>query len=198
MPRSPVVISERGPDCLAEYARISIAFRVESVYRVDETIDGIGFALHEVPVDEPYIKDYDAIEKRGQRIPEWAERFDVTNWRFLLAMDGDCPVGGAIVLCDSPEIYLLGGRRDLGLLWDIRVKPELRRDGIGSALWDHATDWARRRKCTQFKVETSNVNVPACRFYRKMGCTLGGIDRYAYRGCPETAHEAMLLWYMAL
>lgn len=191
-------VVERGPECLADYARIQIAFRVESIYRVEEAEGGLGMVLHEEPVDEPYVKDYDAIEKRGQRIPKWPEEFDVTNWHFLLALEADVMVGGAVVLCDSPEIRLLNRRRDLGLLWDIRVRPESRRNGIGTALWQHASDWARNRGCTQFKVETSNVNVPACRFYRKMGCVLGGIDRFAYRGCPEAADEVMLLWYTEL
>jgi GNAT superfamily N-acetyltransferase len=191
-------IVETGPECLAEYARIQIAFRVESIYRVEESEDGLGMALHEEPVAEPYVKDYDAIEKRGQRIPEWPKEFDTTNWHFLLAMEDKVALGGAVVLFDSPEIHMLNDRRDLGLLWDIRVTPGSRRKGVGTALWQHATDWARKRGCKQFKVETSNVNVTACRFYRKMGCVLGGIDRFTYRGCPETAHEVMLLWYKNL
>jgi len=37
--------------------------------------------------------------------------------------------------------------------------------------------------------------VPACRFYQKMGCTLGAIDRFAYPGQPA---EVRLLWWKAL
>jgi hypothetical protein len=37
--------------------------------------------------------------------------------------------------------------------------------------------------------------VPACRFYQKMGCTLGAIDRFAYPGLPA---EVRLLWWKAL
>ena len=48
------------------------------------------------------------------------------------------------------------------------------------------------------KIETQNVNVPACRFYAQQGCHLGAILRYGYAGCPEVAHEAMLLWYLDL
>ena len=195
---SDISVVEAGTERLAEYARIPIAFRVESVYRVEETAGGLGLALREEPVAAPYTKDYDSIRECTERVLGWPERFDITNWRFLLAVDRGDVVGGAGVLCDSPEIHLLNGRRDLGLLWDVRVDPALRRRGVGTALWNHATGWARGRGCSQFKVETSNVNVPACRFYRKMGCVLGGIDRFAYRGCPETAREVMLLWYFDL
>ena len=35
----------------------------------------------------------------------------------------------------------------------------------------------------------------ACRFYQEMGCTLGGIDRFAY---PRLPGEVQLLWRKAL
>jgi hypothetical protein len=35
----------------------------------------------------------------------------------------------------------------------------------------------------------------ACRFYQKMGCTLGAIDRFAY---PRLPGEVQLLWWKAL
>jgi GNAT superfamily N-acetyltransferase len=193
-----ISVVEVGTERLFEYASIPIAFRVELVYQVEQTTEGLGLALREEPVAEPYTKDYDSIRDGGERVLGWPERFDITNWQFLLAIDHGTTVGGAVVLSDSPEIHLLNGRRDLGMLWDIRVEPALRGRGVGTALWNHAVGWARGRGCSQFKVETSNVNVPACRFYRKMGCVLGGIDRFAYRGCPETAREVMLLWYLDL
>jgi hypothetical protein len=48
------------------------------------------------------------------------------------------------------------------------------------------------------KVETQNVNVPACRFYAAMGCTLGAVNLHAYAGHPKVGHEVMLLWYYDL
>jgi hypothetical protein len=45
------------------------------------------------------------------------------------------------------------------------------------------------------KIETQNVNAAACRFYRKMGCTLGAIDRFAYDELPG---EVQLLWQKEL
>ena len=127
-------VVEAGTERLAEYARIPIAFRVESVYRVEEPAGGLGLALREEPVAAPYTKDYDAIRECTERVLGWPERFDITNWRFLLAVDRGDVVGGAGVLCDSPEIHLLNGRRDLGLLWDVRVDPALRRRGVGTAI----------------------------------------------------------------
>ncbi|HTZ92435.1 MAG TPA: hypothetical protein VMB74_08580 [Streptosporangiaceae bacterium] len=38
-------------------------------------------------------------------------------------------------------------------------------------------------------------DIRACRFYRKMGCTLGAIDRFAY---PDLPGEVQLLWWKPL
>jgi len=48
------------------------------------------------------------------------------------------------------------------------------------------------------KIETQNVNVPACRFYQRMGAHLGEIRCYAYAAVPAVAHEVMLNWYLDL
>ena len=90
---------------------------------------------------------------------------------------------------------MLGGRDDVAVLWDIRVSPRERGRGIGSALFRAAGDWAGARGCRWLKIETQNVNVPACRFYQKMGCTPGAIGRFAYPGQPA---EVQLLWSKAL
>lgn len=55
--------------------------------------------------------------------------------------------------------------------------------------------WAAARGCRQLKIETQNVNVPACRFYARQGCVLGAINRFAYREFPD---EVQLLWYKAI
>jgi len=67
--------------------------------------------------------------------------------------------------------------------------------GLIGALFQAAGDWARAHGCGWLKIETQNVNVAACRFYQKMGCSLGGIDRFAY---PQLPGEVQLLWWKAL
>ena len=47
------------------------------------------------------------------------------------------------------------------------------------------------------KLETQNVNVPACLFYRNYGFTLGGYDRYLYNALAEK-DEIALFWYYML
>lgn len=182
---------------LATYARVPIAFQVRSVLEIAPIDGGLaGLRLREVEVEPPYVKDYDASPEGG---PErWSERFDTSKWAYFLAREGGRAVGGATVAVDTPGLFMLGGRKDLAVLWDIRVLPDLRRVGIGVELFKHAARWSAERACAHLKIETQNVNVPACRFYAKHGCRLGEINRYAYAGDPSIAHEVMLVWYLDL
>jgi GNAT superfamily N-acetyltransferase len=186
-------IKEITPDHLAEYASIPIAFKVKSILQVELLDGGLGgILLHEAPV-RPYIKDYDA---NGESPADWPTRFNVTNWGFFLAKMGDTPVGAAVVAFDTTGVFMLEARRDLSVLWDIRVRPEAR--GAGIPLFRHAADWSRARGCSQMKIETQNVNVPACRFYQRMGARLGEIHCHGYSAVPAVSHEVMLNWYLDL
>ena len=104
-------------------------------------------------------------------------------------------VGGAVVAWRTPDVHMLEGRDELAVLWDVRVRPERRREGVGSALFQTAVDWAKAKKCRWLKVETQNINVPACRLYARQGCELRAIHRDAY---PELPDEVQLLWYKDL
>ena len=108
-------------------------------------------------------------------------------------------MGGAAVSAGA-RVYPLDyfQRDDLTVLWDIRVREDVRGRGIGTQLFASAAAWARDRGYRQLGIETQNVNVPACRFYARQGCRLGAIHRFGYAGRPDVAHEAMLLWYFDL
>jgi len=183
-------------DRLADYASVPIAFEVRAVFAVEDEAGGrAGYSLSERAV-QPYQKDYDALPDCGPL--QWPDRFGISTWGIFVARAGDQIVGGAAVAWDSPDIHMLEGRRDLAVLWDLRVRSQYQRQGIGTALFNHAADWAKSRGCALLKIETQNVNVAACRFYARMGCHLGSIDREAYRTCPEVADEIMLVWHLDL
>ena len=190
----PVNVVQAPITVLPEYGKVPIAFRVASRLRVESIDDGLGgFRLVEERVEPPHVKDYDAGSGGG---PErWLQRWDISNWGVFCAYDGSRRVGGAVVAWKTPGVHILERRDDLAVLWDIRVHPECRGRGIGTALFRHVVAWARGKGCRQLKVETQNVNVPACRFYAKQGCVLGAIHRWAY---PERPEEAQLLWYLDL
>jgi GNAT superfamily N-acetyltransferase len=161
---------------------------------LDVTIHGNGlggFTLTRRRLEVPYSKDYDAIDPPLQ----WPIRFDLSNWQLFAAHIDGRRVGGAVVAFDTADVLMLEGRKDLAVLWDIRVSSDARRRGVGSALFRAAETWSRGRDCQQLKVETQNINVPACRLYASQGCTLGAMHRFAY---PELPEEVQLLWYKNL
>lgn len=184
-------IIEETPDALTEYEKIPISFRVESHFRVELCGEnGLGgMKLVEEPV-APYVKDYDADE--NYKPSRWSKRFDISRWGILSAFDGNKRVGGAAIAWNTPEVNMLGGLRDVGCLWDLRVRPDYRQRGVGHQLFARALGWLRERNARRLLVETQNINVPACRFYARQGCELGAVNRYAY---DESLNETQLLWY---
>jgi GNAT superfamily N-acetyltransferase len=90
---------------------------------------------------------------------------------------------------------MLEGRRDLSVLWDIRVAPDARGKGVGSALFQRVEAWGQANGCRQLKVETQNINVRACALYARNGCELRAVHHGAY---PELPEEIQLLWYKDL
>ena len=189
-----ISIEEISTDLLKEYDFIPQTVEVKSILQPELVRGGLGgIILREVTVEPPYIKDYGA---EGDLPSDVVKKFDVSKWGFFLARAGSQPVGGAMVAFDTTGVFMLEARHDLAVLWDIRVCPEWK--GTGISLFRHAADWARQRGCVQLKIETQNVNVPACRFYHRMGARLGEIHRFGYAGVPHVAHEVMLNWYLDL
>jgi GNAT superfamily N-acetyltransferase len=91
----------------------------------------------------------------------------------------------------TPSLAILASSDDVALLWDIRVAPEFRANGVGSALFRTAKAWAERQGFRELRVETQNINVAACRFYEKQGCKLLAVNSKAYDGLPD---ELQLIW----
>ncbi len=186
-------IVEESSAALAQYEKVPIAFRVKThflIVPIDAGLGGLKFI--EEPVI-PYVKDYDAFE--NERPSAWLKRFDISHWGIFSAFDGVQRLGGAAVAWNTPEIEMLEGRKDLACLWDLRVHPDYRDKRIGHKLFSIAVSWACERQCRRLKIETQNINVPACRFYARQGCELRGINRYAY---GEELDEIQLLWYRDL
>ena len=165
-------VAEEPMTALAEYALLPIAFRVDQVLDVTARAEG-GFALSARRLEVPYVKDYDAVDGEGPS--HWSRRFDVSNWTLFTARVAGSRVGGAPLLSTLRGLTMLEGRCDLSVLWDIRVAPNARGQGIGSSLFEKVEAWARANSCRQLKVETQNVNVLACRFYARHGCELRAV-----------------------
>jgi GNAT superfamily N-acetyltransferase len=176
-------------ETISKYCTIPMAFRVESRF-IPRFLSDDKWELNEEPVKQPYIKDYD----KDNSPHEWSNRFDLSKWVVLSAYECDVRVGGAIIAFDT-RIQVVEGRSDLAVLGDIRVHPDAQHKGIGSQLFAEAIKRAAARGCSEIEIETQNINVPACKFYTRMGCELRIVRSGAYPTHPE---ETQFLWYREL
>jgi GNAT superfamily N-acetyltransferase len=196
-PLTDLKIAEESPlmpGVLERYATIPIAFKVASRFVVRPMEGGLGgLELLEEEVAYPSIKDYDALENEGPS--HWCDTFDLSHWIAFTAEESGNLVGCALVAWNTPGVDMLEGRNDLAILWDLRVHPDYRGHGVGQLLFSAATAWAKERECRWLRIETQNINVPACRFYARQGCKLRSIHQGAY---PELPDEVQLLWELAL
>ena len=185
-------IKEKPISQLSEYGNIPIHFEVRSIYGVEGN-DPASAVLIEKQVPKPWIKDYDAI--KGEEPIRWAEQWNISNWGMLVAERDERWIGGCVLAYNTDGVHKLEGRDDIAVLWDLRVHPDFRRKGIGKRLFSAAREWVRTRNCSELKIETQNINVPACKFYRKQGCRLNKINRHAYKNFPD---EIELMWNLKL
>jgi ribosomal protein S18 acetylase RimI-like enzyme len=179
MSAGPLELIEQSAAFLPRYALISVAFAVRERLKMESPgVSNVG--LPSEAVEPSYEKDYDALP--GQRPTDWPKRFDLSKWWFAAAYLAEQYVGGVAVVMDAA---------DEALLWDIRIAPQYRRQGIGRRLLKFAEDRARAAGKQRINVETQNINVAACRFYATAGYKLRSIDRFAY---PELPNDVQLIW----
>lgn len=181
---SIVLRAERFTE-IGRYATVPSGF--DTAWVLDVVGEGDRHVLRERRLEQPLHKDYDLLEDPLA----WPMRFDTSNWVLLGAFEGRTRIGGAIGAARTAGIGMLEDREDLAVLWDLRVRPDARRRGVGRALFRAIESWAARSRCNELKVETQNTNPAACRFYAGQGCTLGEVNPGAYPGLPD---EVQLLW----
>ena len=168
-------IEEKPISQLSDYGEIPIRFEVRSVFEVIGDIPASA-VLVEKNIQNPWIKDYDAI--KGEGPTRWPKRWDVSNWGLLVAHVEDYLVAGCVLAYNTNGVH-----------------PDYRGSCVGHRLFESAVQWARNRKCSELNIETQNINVPACRFYEQHGCRICRIDRFAYKEYPD---EIQLIWSLEL
>ncbi|MBU6452913.1 MAG: GNAT family N-acetyltransferase [Cyanobacteria bacterium REEB67] len=188
-----ISVSEEAIGTLSSQAEVCMIFRYDRIFEIVVEEPGFnGFKLVEKHLPDWRTKDYDAV---ADDMPSaWARRFDVSKWGFLVARDDGNRVGGAVIAYDTIAVNMID-RAEQAVLWDLRVAPDYRSRGVGLMLFQAVEDWARQKGCSELKIETQNNNVAACKFYARRGCTLGGINRFAY---PASFDEVQMLWYKKL
>jgi len=65
-------------------------------------------------------------------------------------------------------------------VWEFHIDPGFRGQGLGRRLMNALAEIALQAGCRVMVCETQNTNVPAIRFYRKLGFEVGAIDLSLY------------------
>jgi len=178
-----------------QYDMIPMLVHVECEYKVVKLNNGLGgITFVETPV-KPYVKNF--CVGKDESVTRWL-RWDLSNWGFFIAFDGEAPVGAAAVATRTKDVNMLCERDDLAVLWDIRVADKYKQQGIGHALFQKTVEWSKAQGMSQMKIECQNNNVPAVNFYHRQGAILGSIDEYAYYNDPYAKGETQFIWYLDL
>jgi len=75
------------------------------------------------------------------------------------------------------------------LIWEFHVHPSYQSKRIGRQMMEKLVKIGRRAGCRVMVCETQNTNVPAIRFYRKLGFEVGAVDLSYYTNNDMTDFE---------
>ncbi len=154
------------------------------VERLGSGIEG-GWRLLERPLPQPFDKgtayDFDAAEQANIR--RRLRRGDGLH----LVVEQDARLVG--MLDATPQEW-----SGLVWVWNLMLDQDVRRQGIGRALFRRAEAWGHRLGYRALLFETQTNNVPACKFYAAMGCTLEGIRTMYYRNDDVARDEVAIFW----
>ena len=129
------VSAEERITSLAEYGEVPIRFEVRSLFDV-KGHDPASAELVERLVENPWVKDYDKI--KGEGPTRWARRWDVSRWGMLTAYKSERRIGGCVLAYHADGLNQMEGREDVVAMWDLRVHPTCRGQGVGRMLFEAA------------------------------------------------------------
>lgn len=175
------------PEDIPNLPQIRPTYKSSSILEVERSGTGleIGWRLVERDLPQPFDKGtlYDFDEIAQAEIRARLERPDDTYQR--VAESSGLLVGFLDIELQSWN--------DTAFLWNLMIDLDYRGQGLGRRLWHRALDFARQSDVRAIMIETQNTNVPACRFYARMGCELIGINEVYYTN-DGSATEVALFW----
>lgn len=118
---------------------------------------------------------------RAARLERWRATLERPDACFLLAFEGERPVGQAVLTG--------GGPSELGML----VAAEARRRGVGSALLAACIDWARAAGSHKITLQVWPHNEAAIRLYEKFGFEREGYLRRHWRRRNGEIWDALVM-----
>ncbi|MGW3008407.1 GNAT family N-acetyltransferase [Streptomyces sp. NPDC001219] len=175
-PERRIVYREARPADREQIDALDDSFTTDTVYEVvagDE-----GFALRSVFVDPPLVKVFPDDEDDGDGGTDEGVHREV-------AVDGGTVCGVVAVGVEEWHRRLV--------IQQIAVASTHRGHGVGAALMERACAYGSRLGARTAWLETTSVNVPAVRAYRRMGFALCGLDTTLYRGTPSEGETALFM-----
>lgn len=187
MPLDSWAIRGFRPSDADRLTEINPTFTSPTVLRVHKSGEGleVSWRLEEVRLAEPYDKGA-AYDFGPEDVEEIATRARRPDCLVLVA-----EAAGRLVGLLDMEIIAWN---NTGFLWNLRVDWAWRRQGLGRALFARGVAWAREQNLRAIVVETQTNNVPACRFYERVGCRLVGIRDEYYTNRDLETGEVALFW----
>lgn len=185
----PYIIRDMTLDDVPRLVEINPTFTSETTLRVERTGGGftVGWRLVEVELPMPFDKrssyDFDEIERAnitGRLLRE----------NTLMEVAVDVATGRLVGVLDVAE----EDWRNVSFIWNIMMDVGARGQGIGQRFIAHTIGWARQRRNRAVMLETQTNNVPACKFYARMGFQLVGINDAFYTNNDYGRDEIALFW----
>ncbi len=143
-----------------------------------ETDQETKITLRLVKLPKPNIKKYELAEESIY------ERVVPTGFSFGVFEIGEI---AAIAIAEK-----LDWNKSLWV-WEFHVKEAQRGKGIGKMLMERLFDEAKKAGLRTVVCETQNTNVPAIRFYRKLGFSMEGVDLSLYADFCAKAEFAVFM-----
>jgi streptothricin acetyltransferase len=126
------------------------------------------FTLELITLETPYIKPYEAVDEESfqsfQRGVQQGSSLGVYEDEHLIG------IALAEIRPWNKSLWV----------WEFHITPPYQGQGIGRRLMEALFERSRAAGLRCIGLETQNTNVPAIRFYRRMGFRLDGIDLSLY------------------
>ena len=105
---------------------------------------------------------------KGEIPKQWFVDIINSPWHDLLVAED----GGRIVGMASVSVIMGAGIGRNGYLEDFVVDKEVRKGGVGSALWEGMLEWADEKGCKRLEFTCGNGREVAQAFYKKHGAEI--------------------------
>ncbi len=155
------------------YASIPMHISGNRIYRLTRP-DAMTLQLCEEE-REPF-----AFDVLDEHPASWNAFISFRNFNMVGIYEGEQAVAAMSLVHDNPSVRMLDGRKDVLLLWDLRVLPDHQGKGYGKALVSYARKKAGTLGMKHLRIETQNTNPDAVDFYKAMGFELAHIREHAY------------------